>query len=147
MADNGFEPLIIGFYCNWCSYAGADLAGTSRIQYPSNIRIIRIMCSGMISDNIIMEAFTKGADGIILAGCHPGDCHYMQGNIFARRRVSGLKPFLEAIGIGSDRLRLEWISTSEGAKMAEIVKEFTDTIRALGPNRFRANSTSMEGNK
>jgi len=114
-----FEPLIIGLCCNWCSYAGADLAGTSRLQYPPNIRIIRVMCSGMVPDHLIMQALAKGADGILIAGCHPGDCHYIKGNIAARRRVTGLKQFLKAIGIGEERLRLEWISASEGPKMAE----------------------------
>lgn len=131
-----FEPKIIGFFCNWCSYTGADLAGTSRTKYPPNVRIIRLMCSGRVDERLISKAFTAGADGVLVCGCHPGDCHYQKGNLSARRRVTGLKPFLEAIGIGGDRLRLEWISASEGPKVAETVKSFTQTIRELGPSPF-----------
>lgn len=131
-----FEPKIVGFFCNWCSYAGADLAGTSRIKYPPNVRVIRVMCSGRVDEGLILKAFALGADGVLVCGCHPGDCHYQKGNLSARRRVTGLKPFLEAVGIGSDRLRLEWISASEGPKVAETVKGFTQTIRKLGPGQF-----------
>ncbi len=131
-----FEPKIVGFFCNWCSYAGADLAGTSRIQYPPNIRVIRVMCSGRVSDLLTLKAFAAGIDGVLVAGCHPGDCHYQKGNLSARRRVTGLKPFLDALGIGKDRLRLEWISASEGQKLAETVKSFTQTIKGLGPSPF-----------
>ena len=129
-----FEPKIVAFFCNWCSYAAADLAGTSRIQYPPNIRTIRVMCSGRVSDFLILKAFALGADGVLVGGCHPGDCHYMKGNLSARRRVTGLKPFLKAIGISSDRLRLQWIGASEGRKMAETMSSFTQTIRNLGPS-------------
>ncbi|GAH80508.1 unnamed protein product, partial [marine sediment metagenome] len=111
-----FEPKIVGFFCNWCSYTGADLAGTSRTKYPANVRIIRVMCSGRVDEVLIFKAFAAGADGVLVCGCHPGDCHYQKGNLSARRRVTGLKPFLEAVGIGSNRLRLEWISASEGPK-------------------------------
>ena len=128
-----FEPKIVGFLCNWCSYAGADLAGTSRTKYPANVRVIRIMCSGRVDERLILKAFAVGADGVLVCGCHPGDCHYHKGNLNARRRVSGLKPFLEAVGIGGDRLRLDWISASEAPKIAETVKAFTETIRELGP--------------
>jgi F420-non-reducing hydrogenase iron-sulfur subunit len=131
-----FEPKIIGFFCNWCSYTGADLAGTSRTKYPPNVRIIRLMCSGRVDERLISKAFTAGADGVLVCGCHPGDCHYQKGNLSARRRVTGLKPFLEAIGIGGDRLRLEWISASEGPKVAETVKSFTQAIKELGPSPF-----------
>ena len=131
--DN-FEPKIIGFCCNWCSYAGADLAGVSRIQYPPNIRIIRVMCSGRVSELLVLKALSLGADGVLVAGCHPGECHYMKGNLSARRRIVGIKPFLEAIGINPERLRLEWISASEGPKFAETVKSFTQTIKELGPS-------------
>jgi F420-non-reducing hydrogenase iron-sulfur subunit len=131
-----FEPKIIGFFCNWCSYTGADLAGTSRMKYPPNVRIIRLMCSGRVDERLIAKAFTAGADGVLVCGCHPGDCHYQKGNLSARRRVTGLKPFLEATGIGGDRLRLEWISASEGPKVAETVKSFTQTIKELGPSPF-----------
>ena len=129
-----FEPKIVAFFCNWCSYAAADLAGTSRLQYPPNIRTIRVMCSGRISDLLILKAFALGADGVLVGGCHPGDCHYMKGNLSARRRVAGLKPFLKAIGISSDRLRLQWIGASEGLKMAETMNSFTQTVRNLGPS-------------
>ena len=131
---DGFEPKIVGFFCNWCSYRGADLAGTSRAKYPPNVRVIRVMCSGRVDERLILKAFAVGADGVLVCGCHPGDCHYQKGNLNARRRVTGLKPFLEAVGIGGDRLRLEWISASEGPKVAETVKSFTETIRGLGPS-------------
>ena len=132
-----FEPKIVAFFCNWCSYAAADLAGTSRMQYPPNVRTIRVMCSGRVSDFLILKAFALGADGVLVGGCHPGDCHYMKGNLSARRRVTGLKPFLKAIGISSDRLMLQWIGASEGKKMAEAMSNFTETIRNLGPSPFK----------
>ncbi len=135
--DNNFEPRIIGFCCNWCSYAGADLAGTSRLQYPPNIRVIRTMCSGMVSDILIMKALSAGVDGVLVTGCLPGDCHYLTGNLFTRRRVQGLRPLLEAIGIGKERVRLEWISASDGPKMAETVKQFTNRIREMGPSPLK----------
>jgi len=134
--ENGFEPVIVGLCCNWCAYAAADLAGTSRMQYPSNIRTIRVMCSGRVSELLIFKAFAAGADGVLVAGCHPGDCHYIKGNLSTRRRVIGIKPFLEAIGIEPERLRLEWVGASEGAKFAETVKSFTQTIKELGPSPF-----------
>ena len=129
-----FEPKIVGFFCNWCSYAGADLAGTSRTKYPSNVRIIRLMCSGRVDERLILKAFTAGADGVLVCGCHPGDCHYQKGNLNARRRVAGLRPLLDAVGIGKERLRLEWISASEAPKVAETVKGFTQNIKELGPS-------------
>ena len=134
MNKDEFEPVILGFACNWCSYAGADLAGVSRFQYPPNIRIIRVMCSGRISELLIFKAFTSGADGVLVAGCHPGDCHYMKGNLSARRRVVGIKPLLEAIGVEPERLRLEWIGASEGPQFAKAVTSFTQTIKELGPS-------------
>jgi len=137
-----FEPKIVGFFCNWCSYTGADLAGTSRTKYPPNVRIIRVMCSGRVDERLILKAFAIGADGVLVCGCHPGECHYQKGNLNARRRVAGLKPLLEAIGIGKDRLRLEWISASEGSKVAETVKSFTQTIKGLGPSPFRRQNES-----
>jgi len=129
-----FEPKIVAFFCNWCTYAAADLAGTSRMKYPPNVRVIRVMCTGRVDERLILKAFTVGADGVLVCGCHPGECHYQKGNLSARRRVVGLKPFLEAVGIGKDRLRLEWISASEGPKVAETVKSFTETIKGLGPS-------------
>ena len=129
-----FEPKIVGFLCNWCSYQGADLAGTSRKKYLPNIRIVRVMCSGRVEPTFILKALERGADGVLICGCHPGDCHYQKGNLSARRRVTGQKPFLEAVGIGGDRLRLEWISAPEAPKVAETVKAFTETIKGLGPS-------------
>lgn len=130
-----FEPKIIGFLCNWCAYAGADLAGVSRIQYPPNIRIIRVMCSGRIDPVFVLEAFKSGADGVLVAGCHlPSDCHYISGNFKAQRRINLLKTVLGEFGIEPERLRLEWISASEGDKFAAIVRDMTDQIRKLGPN-------------
>jgi len=136
--NNGFEPKIIGFLCNWCSYAGADLAGVSRIQYPTNIRIIRVMCSGRIDPAFVFEAFKDGADGVLVAGCHlPSDCHYISGNFKAFRRINLLKRVLKDFGIEPERLRLEWISASEGDKFASVVRSMVDEIKKLGPNHLR----------
>jgi len=132
-----FEPKIIGFLCNWCSYAGADLAGVSRIQYPPNLRIIRVMCSGRIDPAFILEAFISGADGILLSGCHPGDCHYIAGNYKAQRRGILLKKLLEQFGIEPQRLRIEFVSASEGAKFAAVVKEMVEDIKKLGPSPLK----------
>jgi F420-non-reducing hydrogenase iron-sulfur subunit len=133
--SNGFEPKIIGFLCNWCSYAGADLAGVSRIQYPPNIRIIRVMCSGRIDPAFVLEAFKDGADGVLVAGCHlPSDCHYISGNFKALRRITLLKEVLKEFGIEPERLRLEWISASEGDKFAAVVRDMVDEVKKLGPN-------------
>ena len=123
----------MGFCCNWCSYAAADLAGTSRMQYPSNIRMIRVMCSGRVSELLIFKAFTSGADGVLVAGCHPGDCHYMKGNLGTMRKITAMKPFLGAIGVEPERLRLEWIGASEGPLYAETIRSFTQKIKELGP--------------
>jgi len=128
-----FEPNIIGFLCNWCSYAGADLAGTSRIQYPPNLRAIRVMCSGRVNPIFVINALQQGADGVLIGGCHPGDCHYERGNYLARRRFAVLKKLLEYTGIDPKRVRMTWVSASEGKKFAEVVKEVTDDIRELGP--------------
>ena len=128
-----FEPNIIGFLCNWCSYAGADLAGTSRIQYPPNIKIIRVMCSGRVNPMFVVNALQQGADGVLIGGCHPGDCHYQQGNYLARRRMAILKQLLEFIGIEPDRVRMTWVSAAEGKKFAEVVEEITEDIKKLGP--------------
>ena len=132
-----FEPQIVGFFCNWCSYAGADLAGTSRVKYPPNVRVIRVMCSGRVDERLILKAFIAGADGVLICGCHPGDCHYQIGNLNARRKVTGLSPFLDSVGIDKDRLRLEWISASEAPKVADTVQSFTHTIKQLGPSPFK----------
>lgn len=135
MSDN-FEPKIIGFFCNWCSYAGADLAGTSRLQYPSNIRIIRVPCSGRVDPLFICKALLAGADGVLVAGCHPGDCHYSEGNYHTRRRLSVLKRLLEYLGIEKERFRIEWISASEGNRVVSVVKEMVEEIKKIGPNRI-----------
>jgi F420-non-reducing hydrogenase iron-sulfur subunit len=136
MSDkDGFEPKIIGFLCNWCSYAGADLAGVSRIQYPTNIRIIRVMCSGRIDPAFIFEAFKDGADGVLVAGCHlPSDCHYISGNFKALRRITLLKETLKELGIEPERVRLEWVSASEGDKFASIVRDMVEDLKKIGPN-------------
>ena len=131
--DN-FEPKIVAFCCNWCSYAGADLAGTSRMQYPSAIRIIRVMCSGRVSPFFILKALSVGADGVLVLGCHPGDCHYIEGNYKTMRRIPLLKKMLKQLGIEEERVRLEWVSASEGAKFAEVTNSFTQSIKNLGPS-------------
>ena len=138
MAENNFEPLIIGFCCNWCSYAGADLAGVSRIQYPPNIRIIRVMCSGMVHPNLVIDALTKGADGVLMCGCHPGDCHYLEGNLKAEARAEAIKLMLQDFGIEEERFRLEWVSASEGRRFAQVVTEMTEEIRQLGPSPYKS---------
>lgn len=129
-----FEPRIVGFLCNWCSYAGADLAGVSRIQYPTNIRIIRVMCSGRVDPVIVLETLINGADGVLVTGCHPGDCHYIVGNLHAERKLRMLNKLIALTGLEQGRLRLEWVSASEGARFADLVKEFTEQIRKLGPS-------------
>ncbi len=128
-----FEPKIIAFLCNWCSYAGADLAGVSRLQYPPNIRVIRVMCSGSVSPHHLLHAFQKGADGVLVAGCHIGDCHYLKGNYMTIKRVKFLEGLLQFAGYEPERLRLEWISAAEGIKFAEVVTGFTEKIKQLGP--------------
>jgi F420-non-reducing hydrogenase iron-sulfur subunit len=128
-----FEPKILGFLCNWCSYAGADLAGVSRIQYPTNVRVIRVMCSGRVDPVFIAEAFMNGIDGVLILGCHLGDCHYISGNYEAELKMKMLSKALSTIDF-SDRIRLDWVSAAEGARFAQIVSDFTDHIRKLGPS-------------
>jgi F420-non-reducing hydrogenase iron-sulfur subunit len=128
-----FEPRIVGFLCNWCSYSGADLAGTSRVKYPPNIDIIRVMCSGRVDPQFVIKAFEKGADGVLVCGCHPGDCHYAEGNYKAGRRIPLLKKMLSQLGIEEERLRLEWVSASEGERFAAVVTDMTERVRKLGP--------------
>jgi len=137
MDKENFEPHIVGFLCNWCSYAAADTAGVSRKGQPPNVDVVRVMCTGRVEPRLILKAFSLGADGVLVSGCHPGQCHYKEGNLSARRRVMALKPFLDAMGIGRDRLRLTWVSGSEAPKMAEVVADFTEAIRDLGPSPFR----------
>ncbi len=128
-----FEPKIVGILCNWCSYAGADTAGISRKKFAPNVRVVRVMCSGRVEPAFILKAFEQGADGVLVLGCHPGDCHYIEGNYKAQRRIPLLKKFLVQMGIEEERLRLEWVSASEGDKFAAIVDEMTEKIRQLGP--------------
>ncbi len=128
-----FEPKIIGFLCNWCSYTGADLAGVSRIKSAPNVRVIRTMCSGRVDPSFVLKAFQLGADGVIVMGCHLGDCHYQEGNYKTIRRIPFLKRLIQGFGIDPRRLRLEWVSASEGDRFAEVVNEMTEEIRALGP--------------
>lgn len=133
----GFEPRIIVFACNWCSYTGADLAGVSRLQYPPNARIVRVLCSGMIHPNLVIDAFTKGADGVLVCGCHIGDCHYIDGNEKAARRADAIKLMLEDFGIEEDRFGIEWISASEGPRFAQVMTEFTEQVRRVGPSPYK----------
>ena len=125
------EPRIVGFLCNWCSYAGADMAGTSRICYPASIRIIRVPCSGRVDPILVAKAFAMGADGVLISGCHPGDCHYVQGNYFTRRRFAVLRSLLDFLGIEKERLRLEWVSATEGQRFAQVVADFRDQLLQL----------------
>jgi heterodisulfide reductase subunit D len=131
------EPEILAFLCNWCSYAGADLAGTSRISYPTNVRVVRVMCSGRVDPSFILNAFMNGIDGVLVSGCHPGDCHYISGNLKAEKNVKSTKKLLKLLGLGSGRLRLEWISASEGQKFADVITDFTAKLKRLGPNPLK----------
>lgn len=133
-----FRPKIVAFLCNWCAYTGADLAGTSRIHYAPNIRIIRVMCSGRIEPTFILKAFQQGADGVLVCGCHPGDCHYQEGNYKCLRRFKLLQKFTRQMGIEKDRLRLEWISASEGKQFAELVNDMTKTLLSMGPSKVKS---------
>jgi F420-non-reducing hydrogenase iron-sulfur subunit len=131
--SNNWEPTIVGFLCNWCAYQGADLAGTSRMAYAPNVRIVRVMCTGRIDPTFVLKAFQSGADGVIVAGCHPGDCHYSEGNYKTMRRVTLLRKLLSQMGIDPERFRLEWVSAGEGAKWAQIADEMSAAIKAKGP--------------
>lgn len=130
-------PNIVAFLCNWCGYAGADLAGVSRFQYPPTIRVIRVMCSGRVDPVFILRAFENGADGVLVCGCHINDCHYISGNLKAEKRVEKTQHLLKSIGISPDRLRLEWVSAAEGAKFAGVVKDFTELLEKLGPLKIK----------
>jgi F420-non-reducing hydrogenase iron-sulfur subunit len=132
-----FEPRIVAFACNWCSYAGADMAGVSRLQYPSNIRTIRVMCSGRVTPSWILRAFEHGADGVYVSGCHIGDCHYAFGNKMAEKQVATAKKLVELLGLEPDRLHLEWVSASEGQKFADSVSQFVERIKSLGESPIR----------
>ena len=132
-SGNGWEPRIVAFLCNWCSYAGADLAGVSRIQYPPNVRVIRVPCSGRINPLFVVKALQTGADGVLVSGCHPGDCHYISGNLYARRKFALLKSLLEYVGIEPERVQFSWVSAAEGARFAEILGKVIDAVREVGP--------------
>jgi F420-non-reducing hydrogenase iron-sulfur subunit len=132
-AQADWQPTIIAFLCNWCSYAGADLAGISRIQYPPNVRVVRVPCSGRVNPLYIIKSLQHGADGVLVSGCHPGDCHYISGNYYARRRFTLLKDLLEAVGIEPGRVNFSWVSAAEGEKFSQVVTGVVETARALGP--------------
>jgi F420-non-reducing hydrogenase iron-sulfur subunit len=142
-----FEPVILAFCCNWCSYAGADLAGVSRFQYPPNVRIIRVMCSGRVEPTFVLKAFRNGVDGVLITGCHIGDCHYITGNEFTERRMEHLKQLVKGIGIEEERFQLHWISASEGKQFAELIKEFTELIKKLGESKIpkKLHLSNLEG--
>ncbi len=133
MADEKFEPKIVAFLCKWCSSAGSDLAGVSRMQYPPNVVPIQVMCSGSVSPLYIFNAFKKGADGVLVSGCHPGDCHYIKGNYYARRRIALVKDMLEFIGLDPERFQMSWVSAAEGTKYTQIITDFVDVLQPLGP--------------
>ena len=136
MSDT-YEPTIVAFLCNWCTYTAADLAGTSRLVYPANVKIIRMMCSGMVDSKYVLKAFLEGADGVLIGGCWPGDCHYINGNMKARRRVALLHEVIDQFGIDRERLWLRWVVASEGNMFVEIVEEMTSKLREMGPNPLR----------
>jgi len=143
MTEN-FEPRIVGFLCNWCSYAGADLAGVSRYQYPPNLRAVRVMCSARVDPAIPLEMFIQGADGVFVGGCHIGDCHYIKGNYYAQQRMKTAKKLLARTGIEPERLRLEWVSASEGERFAKLMKEFAEQVRTLGPSPAGGEKPNVE---
>lgn len=130
-----WQPKILAVLCNWCSYAGADLAGVSRMQYPPNIRVVRVPCSGRVEPLFILKGLQSGYDGVLVSGCHPGDCHYISGNFVARRRFAVLKPLLEFVGIEPDRVQFSWVSAGEGERFAQIVTKVTEDIRKIGPSK------------
>lgn len=140
-----YKPKVIVFCCNWCSYAGADLAGTSRLQMPPYFRIIRVMCSSRVRPEWIIRVLRNGLDGVMVLGCHPGDCHYQTGNYFTRRRIAITKKFLEYLGISPERLQASWVSASEGGKFAELVTEMTQELEKLGPNRLFTDESGGNG--
>ena len=130
-----YSPNIVAFCCNWCSYAGADLAGSSRLSYPANVKIIRVPCSCRVNPMFVLKAFQRGADGVILCGCHPGDCHYVTGNYYTRRRMALLFSFLDYLGIERERIRVEWVSAAEGARFSAVMNDFVRTVASLGENK------------
>ncbi len=136
MEESNWEPKVIGFLCHWCSYAGADLSGSARLEYPHNIRIIRIPCSGRVDPMFILRALQNGVDGVLVSGCHPGDCHYQSGNFHARRKFAVINRLLKYVGIEPERVQFSWVAASEGPKMAQVIKEFVEGVRKVGPNRL-----------
>ena len=132
-ANNSWEPKILAFLCNWCSYAGADLAGVSRFQYPTNVRVIRVPCSGRINPMYIVKALQEGIDGVLVSGCHPGDCHYISGNLVAKRKSALLKSFLGYLGIEPERVQFSWVSASEGSRFAALIERVVGDVKKLGP--------------
>lgn len=140
-----YVPNIVAFCCNWCSYAGADLAGSSRLTYPANVKIIRVPCSCRVNPTFILKAFQRGADGVILCGCHPGDCHYVTGNYYTRRRMALLFSFLNYMGIEKERTRVEWVSAAEGAKFSAVMNDFVETVTKLGENKRLTDLRVKEG--
>lgn len=140
-----YEPKIIAFLCTWCSYTGADLAGTSRLKTPWNVRAVRVPCSGRVSPELVMRAFDQGADGVLVLGCHIGECHYDSGNHRTAKRIPVLHSLMTFVGLEPERLRLDWVSASEGDRFARIVNEFTDAVRNLGPCQWRHNNLSLAG--
>ena len=132
-SDQEFEPRIVAFVCNWCTYAGADLAGTSRLKYASNVRVVRVPCSGRVDPLLIVKAFERGADAVLVSGCHPGDCHYAEGNYYARRRFTIFRDLLLFVGIEPERVQFSWVSAAEGAKWADLIDDLTAKVRAIGP--------------
>jgi len=137
--EKKFKPNIVGFLCNWCSYAGADLAGSSKTEVDSSISVVRVMCSSRVNSNLVLSSLLWGADGVLVAGCHPGDCHYEQGNYYARRRFALLKKIAEVLNLEPERIQLSWISASEGKRYAEVVNKLADNISKKGPNPLTGN--------
>ncbi len=135
MSGESWQPTIVAFLCNWCSYAGADLAGVSRMQYPPNIRVVRVPCSGRINPLFLVAALQNGADGVLVSGCHPGDCHYLSGNLVARRKFAVVKSLLEYVGIEPGRVQFSWVSASEGGRFAALIAQVTEDVRKLGPQK------------
>ncbi|MCX6617839.1 MAG: hydrogenase iron-sulfur subunit [Acidobacteria bacterium] len=142
--SEAFNPRIVGFFCNWCTYLAADLAGTSRMKYAPNVRVVRTMCSGRVDPQLVVWAFRNGADGVLIGGCHPGDCHYQEGNYKTLRRMGLLRTMLAQLGIEPDRLRLEWISASEGERLRDVMNEFSAQIRQLGPLETKSSVISSQ---
>ena len=137
--EKDFKPNLVGFLCNWCSYAGADLAGSNKLEIKPFLSVVKVMCSSRVNSNLVLSSFLWGADGVLIAGCHPGDCHYEKGNYYARRRFALLKKIMETLGLEPERLQLSWVSASEGKRYAEVVNKFAEDIEKIGPSPFRKN--------